>query len=303
MQSVFPQYLATQNFLMRRSINKWLPILAIACVCAALGQQNSPPVGASGRGGAASGRGPGRVQPDPVDFNDHPGWRQLFDGASLAGWDGNPDVWKVADGVIAGEFNTPAGTRNGQTFLIWKGGEVADYELKLEIKMEGLTADSGIQYRAFLLAPGQGRVAAAPAPPPSGPLTPQSVQWNLGGYQFDFNYPGNYNGQEAEAGPGARGIIAYRGQVVRAEEGKKPRLISTLGTMETLGGYYRNNDWNQIHLIARGNAFTHMINGHVMSIFIDEDKTKFKPKGLIGLQCAGSGTVRISFRSIWLRDL
>lgn len=211
-------------------------------------------------------------------------------------------MWKVVDGVIAGEFNTPAGTRNGQTFLIWKGGEVADYELKLEIKMEGITADSGIQYRAYLLAPGQGRGAAA-APAPAGPLTSQSVQWNLGGYQFDFNYPGNYDGQEAEAGPGARGIIAYRGQVVRAEEGKRPRLVGTLGTMESLGGYYRHNDWNQVHLIARGNTFTHLINGHVMSIFIDEDPTKFKPKGLIGLQCAGSGTVQISFRNIWLRRM
>jgi hypothetical protein len=40
-----------------------------------------------------------------------------------------------------------------------------------------------------------------------------------------------------------------------------------------------------------------------MSIFIDEDPTKFKPKGLIGLQWAGSGTVQISFRNIWLRRM
>src|SRR5580658_5108280 len=99
----------------------FLPLVALACVCAALSQQSPVPAGSSGRGaGGASGRGPGRVQPDPVDFNDHPGWQQLFDGSTLTGWDGNPDVWKVAEGVIAGEFNTPAGTRNSQTFLIWK---------------------------------------------------------------------------------------------------------------------------------------------------------------------------------------
>jgi hypothetical protein len=266
----------------------FLPVIGAVCVLAALSQQPPATIGASG------GRGPVRVQPDPVDFNDHTGWRQLFDGATLTGWDGNPDVWKVADGAITGEFNTPAGTRNGQTF----------YELKLEIKLEGLTADSGIQYRAYLLAPGQGRAATAlPATMTPGSATPQSVQWNLGGYQFDFNYPGNYDGQEAEAGPGARGIIAYRGQIVRAEEGKRPRLIGTVGAMESLGGYYRHNDWNQAHLIARGNTFTHIINGRLMSVFIDEDPAKFKPKGLIGLQCAGSGTVRISFRNIWLRNL
>src|SRR5271154_5953272 len=119
----------------------FLPVIAIGCVFVALSQQRPAAVGPSGRGGAggaSGGRGPSRVQPDPVDFNDHPGWQQLFDGTSLTGWDGNPDVWKVADGAIAGEFNTPAGRRNGQTFLIWKGGEAADYELKLEIKMEGV---------------------------------------------------------------------------------------------------------------------------------------------------------------------
>ena len=41
-------------------------------------------------------------------------------------------------------ISTPCvGTRNGQTFLSLKGGEVADYELKLEIK-NGITADSGM---------------------------------------------------------------------------------------------------------------------------------------------------------------
>jgi hypothetical protein len=223
----------------------------------------------------------GRVQPDPIDFEDHPGWTQLFDGKSLTGWDGDPEVWKVEDGVIAGAFNSPEGTRNGQTFLIWKGGELGDFELKWEIKLEGLTADSGVQYRGG----------------------PAQAKWNLTGYQFDFNFPGAYNGQVAEAGPGARGIIAYRGQVVRAEQDKRPRLISNVGTMEALGGLFKTGDWNQAHLIARGNTLIQMINGHVMSILIDEDPTKFKAKGLFGLQCAGSGTVKISFRNIWLRKM
>ena len=289
-----------------------LPLIGIACVIAGLSQQ--APQGAGGASGG--GRGPARVQPDPVDFNDHPGWQQLFDGSTLGGWDGNPAVWKVLDGAIVGEYTTPAGTGNGQTFLVWKGGDLTDFELKLEIKMEGATADSGIQYRAYLAPGGRGGRGAAgasgggaavppaaPPPPPPGGYTPQGVNWNLAGYQFDFNYPGPFIGQEAEAGTGARGIIAYRGQVVRTEEGKRPRLLATLGTPEQLLGWYRHNDWNQVHLIAKGNTFTHIINGHVMAILIDEDQTKFKPKGTFGLQCAGSGTVRISFRNIWLRKM
>jgi hypothetical protein len=62
-------------------------------------------------------------------------------------------------------------------------------------------------------------------------------------------------------------------------------------------------DWNQIHMIASGHTFTQFINGRLMSMLIDEDSTKFKPKGLIGLQCAGSGTMRITFRNLWLRTM
>ena len=280
------------------------------------GAPQQPPTGGAGAAAPAAGRGATRVPNDPIDFDDHPGWTQMFDGQSLKGWDGNTDVWKVVDGAIVGEFTGPVGQRNQQTFLIWSG-EPADYELKLEIKVEGITADSGIQYRAYRTQ-GQGRAAgagggaAAPAAPAAGGAAPAGGAaaapaapnpWNLGGYQFDFNFPGNYNGQLAEAGTGARGIIAYRGQVVRAEEGKRPRIISTVGTLEELGGYFKQGDWNQVHLIANRNVLTHSINGHVMAILIDEDATKLKTKGLIGLQCAGSGAVKISFRNLWLRTL
>lgn len=266
-------------------------------------QAPQPPAGGTATTPAA-GRGAARPQPDPIDFNDHPGWQPLFDGQTLKGWDGNPEVWKVVDGAIVGEFNTPAGTRNPGGFLIWRGGEPADFELKLEIKLEGVTADSGIQYRASPSQPGPGRAAGTPAAgaAPAG-VPPQPNRWGLAGYQFDFNFPGDYNGQLAEAGMGARGVIAYRGQVVRAEEGKRPRLLSTVGTMEELGSSFKTGDWNQVHLIANRNVLTQMINGRIMAMLIDEDPTKLKTKGLIGLQCAGSGTLKISFRNLWLRTL
>jgi hypothetical protein len=46
------------------------------------------------------------IQPDPIDCNDHAGWQSMFDGATLKGWDGSPDVWRVGDGAIVGE-STP----------------------------------------------------------------------------------------------------------------------------------------------------------------------------------------------------
>ena len=30
-------------------------------------------------------------------------WKELFDGKSLSGWDGDPKFWSVKDGVIQGK--------------------------------------------------------------------------------------------------------------------------------------------------------------------------------------------------------
>jgi hypothetical protein len=73
----------------------------------------------------------GQIQQSPpaaVQFDDHAGFTQIFDGASLTNWDGAKDVWRVEDGAIVAESRPekPVGT----TFLIWRGGEPGDFEFK-----------------------------------------------------------------------------------------------------------------------------------------------------------------------------
>jgi hypothetical protein len=253
--------------------------------------QNAPPA-------PGAGRGRGFREPDPIDFDDRTGYTEMFDGTTLNGWDGNPDVWKVVDGDIVGQRAIPPeGTPTTgfrQTFLVWQGGEPADFELKLEIKLEGPGADSGIQYRSYIAPLNPGRTGA---PPPD----PREAKWNVAGYQFDFNFADTYPGQVAEGG--GRGIIVYRGQVVRTEAGKNPRLIATLGDRQELGGYFKIDDWNQADLIAHGDTMIQIINGHVMAILIDNDPTKARAKGIIGLQCAGPAGSKISFRNIRIRTI
>ena len=240
------------------------------------------------------GRGGGSrfSQPDPVDFDDHAGWLSMFDGATLKGWDGSPDVWRVENGAIIGESSPdkPAGT----TYIIWHGGEPKNFELKAEIKLEGSNANSGIQYRSARVAPAQ--IQGGPTP------NPKFAKWNLKGYQADFDFANRYSGQLYEQGT-PRGIIAWRGQVVRAEQGKKPRLLSTLGDSDALKEYIKVGDWNQMHVIARGNMLLHMLNGHAMAIFIDDDPTMAATQGVIGLQIEGGGNVKISFRNLWMKNL
>jgi hypothetical protein len=274
---------------------------ALASIAQALAQA---PAAAAGRGRG----GGGFRQPDPIDFNDHAGWIQMFDGSTLNNWDGDFSYWKVENGAIVAESTCEKPT--GTIYIIWKGGTAADFEMKVEMKGEGALINSGIQYRGAILPP---RPAAAPGPArgpqgpcPSGqprgvpPSRESQAKWDMLGAQFDFDGRNNYTGQFYEQATG-RGIIAWRGQVVHTEEGKAPRLLATLGDKDELGGYVKIDDWNQLHIIARGNTMTHIVNGHVMSVLIDDDATKFRKDGLIGFEIESFG--KINIRNIWLKKL
>jgi hypothetical protein len=69
-------------------------LLLMVAVCTLGGsgrEQTSAAQGPAANGqpaaGAEGGRGVVRSQPNRVDFDDHPGWVQMFDGQSLNGWE------------------------------------------------------------------------------------------------------------------------------------------------------------------------------------------------------------------------
>ncbi len=282
-------------------------IVAAVLSSALILSSQQPPAPAQGAGRAGRGAGGGGFrQPDPIDFADHAGWVSMFDGATLKGWDGDTSYWSVQNGAIFSQSTCEKPT--GTIYLIWQGGEPADFEMKLEMRGEGAQVNSGVQYRGAIL-PARPAGPARPAPQgncPSGaprgtpPSRESQAKWDMLGAQFDFDGSNRYSGQYYEQATG-RGIIAWRGQVVRTEEGKAPRLLATLGDKDELGGFVKIDDWNQFHIIARGNEMTHIINGHVMSVLIDDDATKFRKSGLIGFEIEGTG--KIFIRNIWLRKL
>ena len=122
----------------------------------------------------------------------------------------------------------------------------------------------------------------------------------MAGAQYDFDAANRYTGQFYEQATG-RGIIAWKGQVVRTETGKSPRLLATLGDQAAIDAIYKPNDWNALHIIAVGNVMTHLLNGRVLSILTDEDATKFHKSGLIGLEVESTG--KLFTRNIWLKKL
>jgi hypothetical protein len=246
----------------------------------------------------------GFTQPDPIDFDDHAGWISIFDGKSLDGWDGDKNYWRVENGAIVVESTCEKPT--GTIYLIWQGGELADFELKMEMKGEGAGVNSGIQYRGAITDPNRPHTDRKPtgtcpsgAPRGAPPAFATQAKWDMLGAQFDFDGRNQYTGQYYEQATG-RGIVAWRGQVVRTENGKK-RLLATLGDPDALAGYVHIENWNQLHIIARGSTMTHIVNGHVMSVLIDDDTPKFRKSGLIGVEIEGTG--KISIRKIWIKKL
>lgn len=277
-----------------------LTAVLLTCIASTVNTQqaqSSPPPPATTAPPAGRGSSPFQP-PEPLDFSDHTGWTALFDGRTLNGWSGNPDVWRVEDGAITAV--STAERRIGSTHIIWTGGEPADFELKLEMKLEG-DIHSGIAYRSFLDAgrATAGRQGGAPGGR-GGPQVPADPRWTLYGPGLDFDQDRKMAGNVEERGTPRR-EIAWRGGIVRAEAGQRPRLIGNVGDADALMNLIRADGWNQVHIVARGNTFTHIINGQVMAVLIDDDPTYFKSSGRIGLQIEQYGLGKVNFREIWLK--
>ncbi len=198
-------------------------------------------------------------------------WEDVFDGKSLENWDGNPDFWSVEDGAITGQTTKDKPTK-GNTFIIWRGGEVADFELTLEFKIIG--GNSGIQYRSFEV---------------------KNQKWVIGGYQADFEAGTTYSGINYGERTG-RGILAGRGtHTTYDREGKKTE--KRFGDSAELQKKIKKEDWNVYHIIAKENHCVHKINGVTMSELTDSDKRRLS-KGVLALQLHAGPPMKVQFRKI-----
>ena len=104
--------------------------------------------------------------PAPYDIDEHTGYKQIFDGKSLTGWDADPTIWRVEDGVMVGE--TLEGKPKGNNYIVYRGDKTRDFDLKLQMKIEK-GGGGGIQYRSVTGVPW-----TRPQPAASRPMTSNS---------------------------------------------------------------------------------------------------------------------------------
>jgi len=213
----------------------------------------------------------------PLDIGDRTGFESIFDG-TLNGWDGDPAHWRVENGAIVGE-STKERPLQRNTFLIWRGGEPKDFELKLDFKIN--STNSGVQYRSQEAT--------------------DVGKWVLKGYQADIDFTNIHTGQIYEER--GRGFLALRGQAALVEEDKKSRVIANLKDNADLKGAVRINDWNTLHIIARGNVLIQVLNGQLTAVAVDDDTKGRALQGLIGFQLHVGPPMRAEFRNIYLKKL
>jgi hypothetical protein len=219
-------------------------------------------------------------RPERID-GDEAGFATIFDGKTLEGWEGDSTYWRAENGSLVGEI-TPETVVRSNTFVIWQGGRPRDFELKLDYRItpEG---NSGINYRSAVVP---------------DPVTPDN-RFAMRGYQYDLDGKKRYSGNNYEEK--GRRFLALRGQVSHVVGGRPPILLSTFGDPNELASHV-SDEWNAVHIIARGHTLTHIINGHLMCVVIDDDAPNRPVDGLIGVQVHMGPPMKVEYRNIRLKS-
>jgi hypothetical protein len=230
------------------------------------------------------------AQPYVPKFEDRPelltgdetGFAPIFDGRTLKGWEGDPAYWRAEAGAIVGQV-VPATKLKSNSFLIWRGGSPADFELRLDCRLSN-PGNSGINYRSTVIP---------------DPVTPAN-RFSLRGNQCDIDAAHGFTGNSYEEK--GRMFLALRGQATHVTGLAKPSVLASLGDPDDLGRAI-GPDWNAFHIIARGALTAHIINGRLMTLVLDDDPAG-RREGLIGVQVhQGFPQMKAEFRNVRLKRL
>jgi len=201
----------------------------------------------------------------------------IFNGKDLTGWDGDPRLWSVVDGAIRGQ-TTEENPARENTFCIWRGGMLKNFVLKIKFRIEN--GNSGIQYRSKDLG-----------------------SWRVGGYQAEVeNNPGKVGFLYDERG---RGWMVNVGDFMVVDEKGNKDVVSKVADRDGLikAGYYKDKDWNEYTIIARGNHLVHILNGYQTVEMIDNDPKGRALEGILALQIHTGPPMVAEFKDIRVAHL
>lgn len=215
-----------------------------------------------------------------ADSSPDVGFESMFNGQSLAGWSVAPpsagNAWSVKDGIIVGQGD------KGRSYLVYQNHKIADFEMKLSYRFPG-KGNSGISIRA--------------RKDEFGKRAFQS-------YHADFGHVGigkQVLGAWDFHTPGRKEHRCFRGDRLVIDKDDQPTITPIKDALSV--DDVRNSDWNDVHIIARGNRFTYHLNGKLASEFTEHlPEHKRLNRGMIQLQLHDPGMI-VHFRDISIKIL
>ena len=204
------------------------------------------------------------------------GFKQIFDGKSLDGWSGKPGAWKVKDGVLIGE-TTAEDPLKQNTFLVWQGGDLTDFELRFHFRISGEGSNSGVQFRCD-----------------------QEDSGHLVGYQADIDLAGKLIGSLYDEKTSRQSLCDRGDKITINDQGKRSK--ETVGDKAALFKQLDMGKFNEYAIKAIGNHITVSINGNVTAELHDTEKGQADLSGVLGLQLHTGPPMKIEFKNIRLKQ-
>lgn len=207
---------------------------------------------------------------------DDAGFVPIFDGKTLEGWRA-PDMqwWSVADGAITG--TVPADhTLKENSFLVWQGEPVKDFELKFSFRIFGAAANSGMQFRSEVKDRGL-----------------------VHGYQADIDGAGKFAAGLWDE-YGTRRSLAARGERTTWDAEGKKTVEKTPDPFE--GKPADLTQWTEYHIIAVGPKVTLKVNGKVACEMTDNDKARQRLAGVLAVPVIPK-EMKVQYKDIRLKRI
>jgi len=207
-------------------------------------------------------------------------WVKIFNGWNLAGWDGDPNFWSVKAGAIHAE-STKKNRAKSNTFLIWRGGTVRDFQLRIKFRIK--SGNAGVQFR-------------------SRDMSADWTKWSVAGYQAEVCEQQPQVGFLYEEGTG-RGSLARVGEFVVIDNSGNKHTIKQLAEPKELmrKGYYKQTGWNEYLITAMGQHITLELNGYKTVEVIDNDWRHRAMEGIIALQMHMGPAMMVEYKDIYLK--
>ncbi len=207
--------------------------------------------------------------------------KSLFDGKTLDGWKAPVmSYWSVNDGAITATSSKENPCDHNQ-FLVWQGGEIANFELTLKFRIEGTEkANSGVQVRSQVEADG-----------------------HVKGYQVDIADP---------AAPYLGAVYDEKGRKMLANRGYRT-VVNVDGSMnstplsaddpDAVLESYKVGEWAEYRIRFIDNKLEVFLNGVQTSEVIDHQKEEREMSGVLALQLHSGPPMTVQFKDIKLTTL